>query len=191
MAKFGIDMKNTRQMVILGAVICLGALYIYVKFLLVPQISGVARICAKVNKATLDVKGSERQIAEIDGLKKQVAQYRDKIESYERMLPVEQEIPKLLEDLSEMAKRSDVKILGITPLPTKQESGLPEQIYQDIPILINAKSGYHELGKFISDLENSDRFMKVVDIKVIANRSTPKKHDVELLVLTYTLSENR
>ena len=106
------------------------------------------------------------------------------------MLPAEQEIPKLLEDLSDMAKRANVKILGITPMASKQEAQ-PAEIYQEIPILINAKSGYHELGKFLSDLENAGRFMKVADIKIKENKVSPKKHDVELLVLTYKLLRNK
>ena len=90
-----------------------------------------------------------------------------------------------------MAKRSDVKILGITPLASKQEAPASERAYQEIPILMNARSGYHELGKFLSDLENAGRFMKVVDIKIKENLSTPKKHDVELLILTYVLLESK
>ena len=136
-------------------------------------------------------KKSPKYISSIDGLKKQVAQYQDKIQRYEGMLPAEQEIPKLLEDLSQMAKESNVKIVGLTPLQSKQGSQGPDEIYQEIPIRISARSGYHELGKFLSNLENSDRFMKVADIKIKENKATPKKHDVELLVLTYVLLWNK
>ena len=106
------------------------------------------------------------------------------------MLPVEQEVPKLLEMLSTMARSSNVKIVGITPLASKQEES-PEKIYQEIPILISAKSGYHELGRFLSDLESSDRFMKVSDIDIKENKSNVKRHDVELLVVTYVLLEGK
>jgi hypothetical protein len=51
--------------------------------------------------------------------------------------------------------------------------------------MISARAGYHELGKFMSTLENSGRFMKCADMRMKANTSNPKKHDVELLVLTY------
>ena len=175
MTKFFIDLKNKRQVTFIAVLIGIGALYGYVNFLLLPQIYGVAKICGKANKISIDVKSAERDISEIDGLREKAALYRGKIEEYGRMLPVGQEIPKLLEDLSDMAKKSNVKIVGITPLQSKQESQAPDAIYQEIPILISARSGYHELGKFLSDLENSDRFMKVVDIKIKENKATPKR----------------
>ena len=191
MAGLGIDLKNPRQMILIAAVIGLGAFYLYINFLLRPQIRDVVTVYSKAKRSSGDVATSERERSQIESLKKQVAQYHGKIESYERMLPAEQEIPKLLENLSDMAKGSGVKIVGITPLPSKDEARSPDQIYQEIPILISARSGYHEVGKFLSRLENAGRFMKVADLSIKENKTTPKRHDVELLVLTYVLLVNK
>ena len=185
--KFPIDFKNTKQVALIALLAGIGVLYLYVNFLLLPQIYSVATIYGKTAKLESDLKSAESDISGVDGLRKQAALYRGKIEEYGRMLPAEQEIPKLLEDLSDMAKKSNVKIVGITPTQNKQEAQAPDAIYQAIPILISARSGYHELGKFLSDLENSDRFMKVADLKIKANNTAPKRHDIELLVLTYVL----
>ena len=188
MQKISIDFKNKQQVMLLAILISIAVLYVYLAFLLLPQIRDAFDKYSKAKKARLDVGGYELDISKIDGLKKEAQLYRSKIDSYERMLPAEQEVPKLLEDLSEMAKRSGVKIVGITPVQSKDAS-TAGRIYQEIPILINAKSGYHELGKFLSDLEGSARFMKVANIKIKANLTSPKKHDVELTVMTYTLSK--
>lgn len=191
MAKLGIDLKNSKNVKLALMVLGLALVVVYVRFLLLPQISGVRGLTGNINKVHGDVVVSERDVANINNLKKEIAKYQDKIESYEQMLPAEQEIPKLLENLSQMARDSNVKIIGITPLPPKGQAQSSEQIYQEKPILITAKSGYHELGKFLSKLENSNRFMKVVDIKIKTNSATPKRHDVELLVLTYVLLINK
>jgi Tfp pilus assembly protein PilO len=95
-----------------------------------------------------------------------------------------------LENLSEMAKDSNIKIVGIVPAISyfkDDKSANKSQIYREIPILITAKSGYHELGHFLNNLENADRFMKVADIDIKSNKTSPKKHDVELMVCTYIL----
>ncbi len=188
---FRLNLKdNPRQAIMLASGIAIAMAFFYMKFLLIPQIYGAAKSFKQSNTLRSEVKTAEEEITKIDTLKKEISAYRSKIESYERMLPVEQEVPKLLETLSTMAKSSNVKIVGITPLASKQEVS-PEKIYQEIPILISARSGYHELGRFLSDLEGSDRFMKVVDIGIRENKSSVKRHDVELLVLTYVLLENR
>lgn len=188
---FPLNLKdNPKQALMLAAGVAVVAAFIYVKFLLLPQIDSATKSFRQAKTMQSDVKVAEKDIAKIGRLKKEIEAYRSKIESYERMLPIEQEVPKLLETLSTMARSSNVKIAGITPLASKQEAS-PEKIYQEIPIQVSAKSGYHELGKFLSDLESSGRFMKVADIDIKENKSNVKRHDVELLVLTYVLLENR
>jgi len=188
---FPLNLKdNPRQAIALAVGIAIAVAYFYVRFLLLPQVREAAKSLKQSNTLTSEVRAAENDVAKIDSLKKEITTYRSKIESYESMLPVEQEVPKLLETLSTMARSSSIKIVGITPLASKQEAS-PERIYQEIPIMISAKSGYHELGKFLFDLESSDRFMKVADIDIKENKSNLKKHDVELLVLTYVLLENR
>jgi len=73
----------------------------------------------------------------------------------------------------------------------QKEAKAGSAVYKEIPIMVTAKAGYHEVGRFIASLENSDRFMKVVDIQIKADRALPRKHDVELLVVTYVLLEGR
>ena len=103
----------------------------------------------------------------------------------------EKEIPLLLENLSNIARSSGVKIQSITPLSRSQaykndNHDKGETVYQEVPIAITAASGYHELGDFVSTLESDKRFMQVSDIKVKASRSMPAKHDIEFLVHVYT-----
>lgn len=180
----GLD-KNKKRVIILIALAALFMVIVYFNFVLKPHITGCVSTVIKMNKLHSDLKHAEADIRNIGKYKSNLDAYREKVERYEKMLPAEQEVPNLLGSLSGMAKSSSVKIVGITPAVTKQAQ--KGQIYQEIPILISAKSGYHELGRFLDNLENSDRFMKVADIAIKSNPATPRKHDVELLILTYVL----
>lgn len=179
------DIKNDpRKLAAVVIAVALVLLLLYFNFILRPQVSQAASLVTKMNKMRADLKKTETDIAEIPKFKKDIRTYNDKVTYYEKMLPAEREIPSLLQSLSEMAKNSNVKIIGITPTVMSDEKGT---IYQELPILINARSGYHELGRFLSSLENSERFIKVADISVRSNGMNPKKHDVESLVVTYIL----
>jgi Tfp pilus assembly protein PilO len=120
-----------------------------------------------------------------------IASYDEKIGRYGDLLPTEEGIPTLLESLSEMARSSGMKIVSIEPVEERDNKALRGQAYQAIPIRMNARAGYHELGKFFSTLENSERFIKIADMRIKTNAASPKKHDVELLVLTYILLEGK
>ena len=183
--------KNKNQTIALIGAVALITAVVYLNFILKPQVTGVAREIIEKNKLTRELKGAQGDVGRIGSLRKDIESHNKKIERYEKILPAEQEIPTLLENLSDMARASNVKIVGITPSITKSENTQSNKTYEEIPILISAKSGYHELGNFLAKLENSDRFMKVVDIKIRSSAATPKRHDVDLLVLTYILLKGK
>jgi len=183
-----VDFKDKKtQVMILAGLLSILAVIVYASFILIPQIERVFEAVGQASKAGADLKVAQDNIANMLKYKANLDVYEEKVDRYEKMLPAKQEIPALLESLSSMAKNSDVKIVGIMPVVGKGDKVKKGQIYKEIPILINAQSGYHELGKFLSNMENADRFMKVSDIQIKSNSQIPRKHDVEILVLTYIL----
>lgn len=196
MINLPIDLKKDETKTkILIIVVSAFLLVMYFNFFLMPQITRLTGVLSGMGTTSRDLRIAQADISKIDEFKANIEAYKEKVEYYEKRLPAEQEMPSILADLSNMAKSSNIKILSITPIPVNpplKEAPIPKaRIYQERPILINAKSGYHELGQFLSNLENADRFMKVVDIDVKANKVTPKKHDVELIVSTFILLSER
>ncbi len=186
-----IDLKNKQTQVLLMIIVAvLAAAVLYLYFVFVPQVVRVFELTRNTGKVRSDLKSARTIIKDFDSLESNLKERGEKVESYEEQLPAEQEIPALLENLSNMAKESNIKIVGIVPAMSfvvDDKSVNENQIYREIPIRITAKSGYHELGHFLNKLENADRFMKVTDIDIKANVATPTKHDVELTVCTYVL----
>ncbi|MDP2913556.1 MAG: type 4a pilus biogenesis protein PilO [Candidatus Omnitrophota bacterium] len=179
--------KNPKQAGILVILSALIILILYLNFLLKPQIMRVSAVFAGMKQTSDDLRKTEEEIGRMPRYVIDIASYEEKISRYEKMLPVEQEIPALLESLSNMARGSNVKIVAITPVMPEEGPNDGSRVYQEMPILINAKSGYHELGNFLAKLEYADRFMKIADIVIRSNNSIPKKQDVDLLILTYIL----
>jgi len=183
-----IDLKDTKtQTVILMIVLGVIVAVLYIFYIFLPQVTGDINIIGKTIGMRTDIREAGSLMAEKGTLKKKAQDYNEKIEVYEKKLPAQQEIPSLLEDLSRMARNANITIIGITPVILKGQKEKKVQVYQEIPILITAKSSYHELGRFLSNLENGDRFIKVVDISIKTNATAPKKHDIELMVYTYVL----
>ena len=183
-------LKNQKQVIIIIAIAVLLALFLYITFIFSPQIVKIVGLSGKLAKARINLRGAESIIAKMDGMKAAIEVYKAKVGKYEKMLPTEEGIPSLLESLSEMAKSSSMSIAGIAPF-TPNDSKPQGPVYKELPIMINAKAGYHELGRFMASLENSDRFIKIADMQIKFNKATPNKHDIELLVVTYVLLEGK
>jgi Tfp pilus assembly protein PilO len=60
--------------------------------------------------------------------------------------------------------------------------------YIEIPITINLRCSYHDLGRFINMIENSDRFMKVTDLTINTNPD-PMVHNIRLIVNIFVLKK--
>jgi|GEM_PF-3625777 Tfp pilus assembly protein PilO len=181
--------KEQKQMLVLAVIVTVVMLFVYVNMLLKPQLEGLFNTAGRVGKLKADVKKAESDIARIGQLKKSMASYSEKMDRYGEVLPAEESMPALLESLADMARSSNMKIVGVAPIEDRSGKPVRGQAYKSMPIAVNARAGFHELGKFFSAIENSGRFMKVADISIKSNKASPKKHDVELVVVTYTLPE--
>ena len=158
MINIPIDFKsNKKQAMILTIVLLVMALVLYFNILLRPQIGRLTDLLGNTGKLMSDFKLANSDIANIDIFKKKIGENKEKVELYEKQLPVEHEIPRLLEGLSNLAKTANIKIISITPIPssTKDTAGKKKVYYKEIPIRISAKSGYHELGIFLNNLEKT------------------------------------
>ena len=177
--------KNPKQLTIAVVAVSIALFLVFVYFLLFPQIARLGTLAGKFGKARLELRSAKVLIANIDKFKSDIEKFREKIDLYEKKLPAEQEMPTFLENLNALAKKSRLDIISITPVAVP--SLAQKAAYQEFLIKIIVRCGYHELGAFLRDLENADRFMKLVDINIKANPITPAKHNVELLVATYIL----
>ena len=192
LSEMKLDQSKRKILLIYGALI-LAAIVAYVMFLLKPAVTGLCRALPEMRDLKSDIRAVTDELPFKQNLLKKRAEQAKKLAIYEKKLSKEKELPVLLESLSKIARKSGIKILGITPLSElrkarSRSAGAKTEVYQELPILITAKSGYHQLGQFIATLENGERFMEVTDLKIKTNASSSKRHLVEFVVYAYTFT---
>ena len=103
---------------------------------------------------------------------------RKKLEEIEQGFIAPNEISVLLENLSNLASESDVKIISLKPSESAA-AGLTGP-YGTVPIKISALAGTHELGGFLARLESGPKLFKITDLKITENPLETRRHIVEL-----------
>ncbi len=181
----GQDKKTARYAVIAGAILVVDIL-----FVASPQVMDLLSVSRQASLTSLQINSANAEMRKLDFYKKTLEESNKKFSwQKDRLLSHEGDIPDLLESIAAMARESGVKIISIKPIAardrTKDAGSGP---CRDIPILINAKAGYHELGVFASRVENAGKFMKIADIHITSNKASVRKHDIELLVSAFLLS---
>ena len=182
-----LEMDSAKKKVLL---VCLGVLIailtVYSLFFLSPSLTKLFKLIPKVRVLNSEIKAVRDDSRFESKLKEKQAALNETMGQYENKLSREKELPKLLENLSNIANSSRVKIVGITPLESTLSTDDSKNIYQEVPIAITAQSSYHDLGVFINKLETDERHMRVSNIKIRAGKINPKRHDIEFTVYAYT-----
>jgi len=127
--------------------------------------------------------------ANLSLLEKRISQLDEKTDWYEKKLPSGKEIPAVLEYLSDSAKKIGVRITEIKPVEYDRDKLKTAALYHKAPIILKAECGYHELGRFLNELENADRFMRINDLKIVANPQKTDVHYIQLTVVTYVMKK--
>lgn len=192
-------LKENRSLQI-TAVIIVSYIVIAVSFYFLairPKLSTISQISKDIKQKESalgkDVGYAEQEKKQrewVERVKKRISELKSKIDYYEKMLPVEKDIPYLLQYLSQVARETEVKMIQIEKL-AEIESGEGQTLYLTVPVVITLKGGYHNLGLFINKLENAERFMKIETISVSSDKESPLAHKAYLLVCTYMLGKER
>ncbi len=184
------DIKEKQKIYILAAIFGIMGLVLYYNLLLKPQCSKFIAKNKEFRAIRVKVAGGEALIANEAAVRRQHENLMKQAGYLEKRLPGQDQISSLLEDFSNVAESSGVKILRIKPLeepaPISKQKPLNNS-YAEFPILIEARAGYHQLGEFVSKLETMDRFIRVTDLDVAGTNKDPLHHDIKIRIITYVL----
>ena len=193
--KLSLSSRDRRTILLVGLLGML-TLWAYLTQLLGPMAKEVGSLGHEVRSAREQLKILELATSNEDALRQQHQQVNETVESLRRLLPAEQEIPTVIERLSDMAGQSGVKIQAIFPqrqvepqapgsLGAPAASSSKPVVFTEIPIQIDALAGYHQLGTFLSLVESADKPMQVSSLRMSGNQKEPKRHIVKLVLRAY------
>ncbi|MFH1853858.1 MAG: type 4a pilus biogenesis protein PilO [Candidatus Omnitrophota bacterium] len=184
------DPKEKQKLMILFGIFGVAALVMFYSLLLRPQISGLSLRNKEYQAIKARVKSAEALIKNEARIKHQHEELKKQAGLLERKLPGQDEISSFLEDFSRIAESSGVQILRIKPLETvdgRAEVNARSGVYAELPILIEARAGYHQCGLFVNKLETMEKLIKIEDIDIKGVVGDPRRHDIKLRTKTYII----
>lgn len=126
-------------------------------------------------KTTLEKKIREVKIkvADLAKFEKEFKEAEEQFFAKAVLLPKEKEIPKLLKDISSLGRNAGLDFLTFKPL-----ADVPKDFYAEIPITINVRGPYHNMGFFFDQVSKLERIVSVSNVKM----SAPVKEGGEMLL---------
>jgi type IV pilus assembly protein PilO len=185
-------MEETTRMYILAGVAGV-IIALFLSFAVIPKFTELARSARTVNDLNDKIDLVTSRVKKLNQTTKKLEALKADQKVFSEQMPPEKDIPELLEDLSEMAKSSKVKILSITPTELSVDTAVPgsEMYYKKMPIRITAKSGYHQIGAFITELEKGKRLIIIDDLSIKGDSKNAWMHDMRIGLNAYVSVEEK
>ena len=145
-----IEKKTWNKLIIVNAVmialvLVIGAMFIYMPFM-------------NKNKSMRTDILRERDKNVLIGKIKALSKY---LKVYDKSIPEDEGVSWLLGEVSNMASKEQVEIPSMKP-------GNPEAygLYTKLFVIVEAACTYNQLGRFIADIELSEKFLKIESINI-------------------------
>lgn len=146
------------------------------------QLKAFMSLNPKISTLSQDLKGIKDNIARMPQYEKEVKTLTEKIEKISKKVKPKGEMPLIIEDLSRVANKNGVKIDQIMPDPSAEKLLLKNKdgSYYSTPVLIEARSGYHNFGRFLNQLEIEGLFMDTPELAIMSDPAGPTEHKMKL-----------
>jgi type IV pilus assembly protein PilO len=110
---------------------------------------------------TADVERAERAAANMEQHEKELAAAEAFFREVADIFPSEQEIPELLRRISDLGKRAGLDFVSFRP-----GSEVQKDFYAEIPISIQIRGPYHNVGYFLGQVSMLERLVTVNNIQL-------------------------
>lgn len=155
---------NQRDQLKLG--ICLVAVALAVAYYMYPYAQREQVVAASVARLdSLDTANTKAQLefksGNIDELKAQAAANRSTLTVMRRLVPTDNEVPALLEEVSTAARRAGLDVGGVVP-----EAVIPGQQFDTYRYKVTMIGDYHQFGAFLSNVGSLARIVAPVNFQL-------------------------
>ena len=171
--------------VILIALVCAVIIYVDFAFLIKMQFRSIGNITAKIITLKKDI-----DILNNNFVLMQQSQNKPTTSKKIKKMISEDQIPMLFQKISDIANKYNLKIQELKPAKdtkeakTKGSTPAQKSDFNVTLLTLDVLSGYHELGGFLSELENADEFIAVENLKIIPQEEG-FKHSAKILLRAY------
>ncbi|MDD5476641.1 MAG: type 4a pilus biogenesis protein PilO [Candidatus Omnitrophica bacterium] len=179
------NIQLDKQKKILIIIFCFFIVYVEANYILKAQIAGLKSLEPKIALLEKDLKNLNRDLENMRVSKGKPALEARKAASRSSKIITEDQVSGLLQDISSAANKFDVKIIQIRPSRETGKSAIAGDKFTPILINLDLICDYHNLGKFINNLENSPVFMGAVELKISARMPDYLKQKASLVIRTY------
>lgn len=134
------------------------------------EIKGLENKAVKLRK---EIAGAKARAAKLDEHLAEMEETQRLFAEASVLLPQKKEIPALLTNISALGTNSGLNMARFSPRPERKK-----EFYAQIPVSLNIKGPYHNIGTFLYEVSKLDRIVSAINISL----GSPKMQRGEMLL---------
>jgi Tfp pilus assembly protein PilO len=134
---------------------------VFVYYIYLPQSTELDAIGQHVDSLEKANQQASRDVSQgnLNRLRNEAKEYAASLKVMRQLVPTGNEVPALLDDISTAARRVGLDLAGVEPLPV-----LPGEQFDTYRYKMSVIGGYHEVGKFLSNVGGLSRIVAPVSL---------------------------
>jgi len=176
-----------KQKLIAAAIVFALVIYVDFAFILQAQVKALSAVKTKNLKLAADIQTVQK---DLNAMRENQHKVKPVL-SVPKKIVSEGELLSLVARISQIAKDNMVKVAQINPVKNARpdlKAGQNQPAYGEVFIKLDLSCGYHNLGGFLNDLENSEYALSAEDLNIRPDFSLGQKENVLLTLKTYVKS---
>lgn len=171
---------NNRYYVLVGFLVCVFLLDYFL--LMSPQLASLKKISPEIKAVSDNIKRAKDDMQRLDDYERSLSSLSEKFNEANLRVKSRDDVPIILERIASLASETGVKIDQIMPDALDQEM-LTENSqgkYFDLPIYMEARSSYHNFGRFLNKINGDEEVsLRIGALTILATNDT-RYHLVKL-----------
>jgi type IV pilus assembly protein PilO len=162
------------QRVLIAAVLSGVALWAYFVSSLLPfgyqaRSKRATELRVQQEAASAELEKARRTVSNLPQLESEQKELERKWRQAEKLLPTTKEMPELLTEMTQAGEQAGVEFKLFRP-----EAGKPQEFYNENPVQVQVKGGFHQVGVFLSRLANLSRIVNVTELHLAGSEQKPR-----------------
>ena len=125
---------------------------------------------AQQEQLSAELEKARRTVGNLPQLEREQKELERKWQQAEQLLPTTKEMPELLSQITVAGEQAGVEFQSFKP-----EASRPQEFYNENPVQVEVKGGFHQVGVFLSRLANMSRIVNVTDLHLDAGVQKGRK----------------
>jgi type IV pilus assembly protein PilO len=162
---------------VMGLVVLVAAAYFVV---ISSALNGVRAMETRRASVQKELADARRNLAELERYRREIAELERTIQVIKDKLPTEKEMPGLFRTVSEAAFQTGLAVALFQPTSPRIAD-----YYTEVPIVLGAEGGYHQVGEFMERVAGIPRVVNVIEWKLSGLTKGSRLVKADLTLATY------